>query len=160
MFQNSENRCTICPNRTFKKCHQVKTHLVEYHSGIGYVCPRDGCDKIYRKRQSHPQCSVPPSKMQFCDEQSGDVGKVAEERLNFFKQHVLPTKWVEEHKHPNNYPGGLPPRAISLLPPDPEQLRSPLARINPRNNNEKFRSFKSKENIHKKEVGPYRGSGY
>ena len=27
-------------------------------------------------------------------------------------------------------------------------------------NNEKFRSFKSKENIHKKEVGPYRGSGY
>ena len=27
-------------------------------------------------------------------------------------------------------------------------------------NNEKFRSFKSKENIHKKEVGPYRGLGY
>ena len=27
------------------------------------------------------------------------------------------------------------------------------------NNNEKFRSFKSKENIHKKEVGPYRGFG-
>ena len=27
-------------------------------------------------------------------------------------------------------------------------------------NNEKFRSFKSKENIHKKEVGPYRGFGY
>ena len=26
------------------------------------------------------------------------------------------------------------------------------------NKNEKFRSFKSKENIHKKEVGPYRGS--
>ena len=25
------------------------------------------------------------------------------------------------------------------------------------NNNEKFRSFKSRENIHKKEVGPYRG---
>ena len=30
----------------------------------------------------------------------------------------------------------------------------------PRNNNEKFRSFKSKENIQKKEVGPYRGFGY
>ena len=28
------------------------------------------------------------------------------------------------------------------------------------NNNEKFRSFKSKENIHKKKVGPYRGFGY
>ena len=28
------------------------------------------------------------------------------------------------------------------------------------NNNEKFRSFKSKENIHKKEVGPYRGFSY
>ena len=28
------------------------------------------------------------------------------------------------------------------------------------NNNEKFRSFKSKENIHKKEVGSYRGFGY
>ena len=28
------------------------------------------------------------------------------------------------------------------------------------NNNEKFRSFKSKENIHKKEVGPYHGFGY
>ena len=28
------------------------------------------------------------------------------------------------------------------------------------NNNEKFKSFKSKENIHKKEVGPYRGFGY
>ena len=27
------------------------------------------------------------------------------------------------------------------------------------NNNEKFRSFKSKENIHKREVGPYRGFG-
>ena len=27
-------------------------------------------------------------------------------------------------------------------------------------NNEKFRSFKSQENIHKKEVGPYRGFGY
>ena len=26
-------------------------------------------------------------------------------------------------------------------------------------NNEKFRSFKSKENIHKKDVGPYRGFG-
>ena len=26
-------------------------------------------------------------------------------------------------------------------------------------NNEKFRSFKSKENIHKKEAGPYRGFG-
>ena len=25
------------------------------------------------------------------------------------------------------------------------------------NNNKKFRSLKSKENIHKKEVGPYRG---
>ena len=30
----------------------------------------------------------------------------------------------------------------------------------PHNNNEKFTSFKSKENIHKKEVGPYRGFGY
>ena len=29
-----------------------------------------------------------------------------------------------------------------------------------KNNNYKFRSFKSKENIHKKEVGPYRGFGY
>ena len=29
-----------------------------------------------------------------------------------------------------------------------------------RNNKEKFRSFKSKENIHKKEVGPYHGFGY
>ena len=29
-----------------------------------------------------------------------------------------------------------------------------------RNNNKKFRSFKSKENIHKKEVGPYHGFGY
>ena len=28
------------------------------------------------------------------------------------------------------------------------------------NNNEKFRSFKSKENIQKKEVGPYHGFGY
>ena len=28
------------------------------------------------------------------------------------------------------------------------------------NNDKKFRSFKSKENIHKKEVGPYRGFGY
>ena len=28
------------------------------------------------------------------------------------------------------------------------------------NNNEKFRSFKSKENIYKKEVGLYRGFGY
>ena len=28
------------------------------------------------------------------------------------------------------------------------------------NSNEKFRSFKSKENIHKKEVGPYHGFGY
>ena len=28
------------------------------------------------------------------------------------------------------------------------------------NNNEKFRSFKSKENIYKKEVGPYRCFGY
>ena len=29
-----------------------------------------------------------------------------------------------------------------------------------RNNNKKLRSFKSKENIHKKEVGPYHGFGY
>ena len=28
------------------------------------------------------------------------------------------------------------------------------------NNNKKFRSFKSIENIHKKEVGPYHGFGY
>ena len=28
------------------------------------------------------------------------------------------------------------------------------------NNNEKFRSFKSKENIHKKKVGPYRGFSF
>ena len=28
------------------------------------------------------------------------------------------------------------------------------------NNNEKFKSSKSKENTHKKEVGPYRGFGY
>ena len=31
---------------------------------------------------------------------------------------------------------------------------------NKTNNNEKFRFFKSKENIRKKEVGPYRGFGY
>ena len=29
-----------------------------------------------------------------------------------------------------------------------------------RNNNKKFRSFKSKENIHKKEVEPHHGFGY
>ena len=29
--------------------------------------------------------------------------------------------------------------------------------VNPINNIEKLRSFKSKENIHKKEFGPYRG---
>ena len=29
-----------------------------------------------------------------------------------------------------------------------------------RDTNEKFRSFKSKENIHKEEVGPYCGFGY
>ena len=28
------------------------------------------------------------------------------------------------------------------------------------NNSKKFRSFKSKENIHKKEVGSYHGFGY
>ena len=28
------------------------------------------------------------------------------------------------------------------------------------NKTKKFRSFKSKENIHKKEVGPYHGFGY
>ena len=28
------------------------------------------------------------------------------------------------------------------------------------NNNKKLRSFKSKENIHKKDVGPHRGFGY
>ena len=28
------------------------------------------------------------------------------------------------------------------------------------NNNKKFRSFKSKDNIYKKEVGPYHGFGY
>ena len=28
------------------------------------------------------------------------------------------------------------------------------------NNNEKLRSFKSKENIHKKEVGPYRENSF
>ena len=28
------------------------------------------------------------------------------------------------------------------------------------NNNKRFRSFKSKENIHKKEVGPYHGFGF
>ena len=28
------------------------------------------------------------------------------------------------------------------------------------NNNKKFRFFKSKENIHKKEDGPYHGFGY
>ena len=28
------------------------------------------------------------------------------------------------------------------------------------NNNKKFRSFESKENIHKKEIGPYHGFGY
>ena len=131
VFQNSEYRCTIYPNRIFKECHQVKTQLVEYHSGIEFVCPRDGCDKIYCKRQSHPDCSASPSEMQFFDKQSGDVGEVARERLHFFKQHVLPTKWVEEHKRPNNYLGGLLPRAISPLPKDPEQLRSRLARVNP-----------------------------
>ena len=36
---------------------------------------------------------------------------------------------------------------------------SPMKMLN-RNNNKKFRSFKSKENIHKKEVGPYRGFGH
>ena len=30
----------------------------------------------------------------------------------------------------------------------------------PTNNNEKLRSFKSKENIHKKEIRPYRGFSY
>ena len=28
------------------------------------------------------------------------------------------------------------------------------------NNNKRFKSFKSKENIHKKDVGPYHGFGY
>ena len=32
--------------------------------------------------------------------------------------------------------------------------------VNQYNNNEMFRSFKSKEHIHKKEVGPYHGFGY
>ena len=32
--------------------------------------------------------------------------------------------------------------------------------IDSSDNNEKFRSFKSKENIHKKEVGPHRSFGY
>ena len=39
-------------------------------------------------------------------------------------------------------------------------ILSPNSKITHTNNNEKFRSFKSKENIHKKEVGPYRGFGY
>ena len=37
-------------------------------------------------------------------------------------------------------------------------LKNWLVTVN--NNNEKFRSFKSKENIHKKKVGPYRGISY
>ena len=39
------------------------------------------------------------------------------------------------------------------------QVKS-LATDDTENNNEKFRSLKSKENIHKKEVGPYRGFSY
>ena len=131
IFQNSVFRCTICPNRVFQKCHQVRTHLIEYHSGTGFVCPREGCDKIFNKRQSHPNCSASPSEMQLFEKQSGDIGKKVEEKLQLFKEHVLPTKWVEEHRRPNNYHGGLPPHPISPLPADPEQLRSPLARVNP-----------------------------
>ena len=39
--------------------------------------------------------------------------------------------------------------------------KNPLFLLFPiENNNKKFKSFKSKENIHKKEVGSYHGLGY
>ena len=40
-----------------------------------------------------------------------------------------------------------------------EAFESPLQDLL-QNNNKKFRSFKSKENIHMREVGSYRGFGY
>ena len=51
---------------------------------------------------------------------------------------------------------------ISLSWPQPHHIYyiSPGSTAYFFTNNEKFRSFKSKANIHKKEVGPYRGFSY
>ena len=46
-------------------------------------------------------------------------------------------------------------KMIFLIKPERRLLYDHLI-----NNNKKFRSFKSTENIHKKEVGPYCGFGY
>ena len=48
---------------------------------------------------------------------------------------------------------------IDLTDSFPEGVKI-FKKDNFRRNNEKFRSFKSKENIHKIEVGPYRGFSY
>ena len=48
---------------------------------------------------------------------------------------------------------------VSVSPPSPLLLLLPSS-CYLINKNKKFRSFKSKESIHKKEVGPYHGFGY
>ena len=50
--------------------------------------------------------------------------------------------------------------AVNVMTPNGFSLSGLYKYVCIPNNNEKFRSFKSKENIHKKEDGPYCGFGY
>ena len=67
-------------------------------------------------------------------------------------------------KNMNQIPARIPARNMEQIPariPGRNLVHIPAHyNIPALNNNKKFRSFKSKENIHKKEVGPCRGFGY
>ena len=110
------------------KCYQVKNHLIEYHSGVGYICSL--CTKVFSRRQTHPDCTASPQDLDLFDKQTRAKGKEVEEKLRKFKEE-MPKKWVESIRHQNEYQGGIPHRPISPLPKSPITRKSPLEKVDP-----------------------------
>ena len=138
VLQGSMFQCLVCVDRAYAKYYQVKNHLLEYHSGIGYYC--EVCDKTFPRRLTHLKCPAKPQDLVVCHRESQKKGEEAEEILNHYRFTIMPSHWREHSKSewevvkkslPNPKAEFHVPAPISPLRHSPLPRKSPLERVDP-----------------------------
>ena len=138
VLQGSMFQCLVCVDRAYAKYYQVKNHLLEYHSGIGYYC--EVCDKTFPRRLTHLKCPAKPQDLVVCHRESQKKGEEAEEILTHYRFTIMPSHWREHSKSewevvkkslPNPKAEFHVPAPISPLRHSPLPRKSPLERVDP-----------------------------
>ena len=93
VFQGYHYQCLLCRGvrKFFKTKYEVRRHLQDQHSGVGFQCAV--CGLLFHRRNIKHSCNVPEGDMEYVHRETGAFGEEARKMMVAFIQDKQDTNW-------------------------------------------------------------------